>query len=194
MKVAIVKYNAGNILSVINALKRLGVEPDLTDNPERLATADRVIFPGQGEASSAMRYLKARSLDRVIPGLRQPVLGICIGLQLMCSYSEENDTPCLGIFAERVLRFEPKLKVPHVGWNVINDLKGTLFEGLPETPHMYFLHSYYAEKGPFTTATTDYILPFSAALQKDNFYAVQFHPEKSAVDGEVILRNFLAVG
>lgn len=191
MKVAIIKYNAGNVLSVIHALRRQGIEPVLTDSPEALASADKVIFPGVGEASSAMRYLKARQLDRLIPKLAQPVLGICLGLQLMCSYSEENDTVCMGIFQEKVRRFEPKQKVPHIGWNNISGLTGKLFAGLPDAPFAYFVHSYYAEPGEHTTAMTDYIVPFSAGLQKDNFYAVQFHPEKSGEIGARILKNFL---
>ncbi len=191
MTVAIVRYNAGNILSVINAVKRLGVEPVLTDDPAVLRRADRVIFPGQGEARSAMRYLRARGLDDVIRNLTQPVLGICIGLHLLCRHTEENDTECLGLFDTDVRKFPPKEKVPHVGWNTITDLSGPLFEGLPPEPYVYFLHSYYAEHGPHTTAVTDYILPFSAALQRDHFHAVQFHPEKSGPVGERILRNFL---
>jgi glutamine amidotransferase len=191
MTVAVVRYNAGNILSVINAVKRLGVEPVLTDDPATLRAADRVIFPGQGEARSAMRYLRERGLDDVIRSLTQPVLGICIGLHLMCRHSEENDTPCLDLFDARVRKFPPKEKVPHVGWNTITDASGPLFEGLPPEPYVYFLHSYYAERGPYTTAVTDYVLPFSAALHRDNFHAVQFHPEKSGPVGETILRNFL---
>lgn len=191
MTVAIIKYNAGNVLSVIHALQRQGIEPILTDSPEALASADKVIFPGVGEASSAMRYLNARQLDLLIPKLTQPVLGICLGLQLMCSYSEENDTACMGIFQEKVHKFEPKQKVPHIGWNNISGLTGKLFEGLPDAPFAYFVHSYYAEPGAHTTAMTDYIVPFSAALQKDNFYAVQFHPEKSGEIGAQVLKNFL---
>ncbi len=191
MTVAIVRYNAGNILSVINAVKRLGVEPVLTDDAATLRRADRVIFPGQGEARSAMRYLRERGLDAVLRSLTQPVLGICIGLQLLCRHTEENDTEGLGVFAERVRRFPPTGKVPHVGWNTLDDATGPLFDGLPATPYVYYLHSYYAETGPDTLATTDYLVPFSAALHRDNFFAVQFHPEKSGPVGETILRNFL---
>jgi len=194
MTVAIIEYNAGNVQSVIYALNRLGVEPVVTDDAEVIRGADRVIFPGVGEASSAMRYLKARGLDVLIPTLKQPVLGICLGLQLMCSHSEENDTPCLGLFAERVRKFEPKLKVPHIGWNLLTDLRDPLFDGLPAEPYVYFVHGYYAERGPYTTAVTDYILPFSAALQKDNFHAVQFHPEKSGDVGARVLGNFIENG
>ena len=189
--VAIVQYNAGNVRSVIHAVERLGVTPVLTDDAATLRRADRVIFPGQGEARSAVRYLKERNLDDVLCGLTQPVLGICVGLQLLCRHSEENDTGGLGVFAERVRRFPPTGKVPHVGWNTLDGAGGPLFEGLPETPYVYYLHSYYAETGPHTLATTDYLVPFSAALHRDNFFAVQFHPEKSGPVGEAILRNFL---
>lgn len=192
MDVAIIRYNAGNILSVVNAMNRLGIDPLLTDDPDALRAADRVIFPGVGEARSAMRYLQAHGLDTLIPTLQQPFLGICLGLQLMCHHSEENNTPCLGLFPETVRRFPPEDKVPHIGWNSLENATGPLFEGLPETPYVYFVHSYYAEQGPYTTATTTYIRPFSAAFQKDNFHAVQFHPEKSGDVGATILNNFLA--
>ncbi len=191
MKVAIVKYNAGNIHSVRLALERLGIMPIITDEADALQSADRVIFPGVGEASTAMTYLKERGLDEVLLGLRQPVLGICLGLQLLCAHSEENDTPGLGLFPVPVRKFPPKDKVPHIGWNAITNLKGPLFAGLNEESYVYFVHSYYAELSEWTIARGDYIVPFSAALQKDNFFAVQFHPEKSGKVGEQVLRNFL---
>ncbi|MEH0155132.1 imidazole glycerol phosphate synthase subunit HisH [Limibacter armeniacum] len=195
MKVAIVKYNAGNIQSVIYALNRLGVDPIVTDDPEELNKADKVIFPGVGEASTAMRYLKERGLDKVIPALKQPVLGICLGLQLMCKHSEENDTECLGIFDVPVQRFphQENVKVPQMGWNKITHLKEPLFKGLDTESYVYFVHSYYAVLNEYTAAQTDYAVPFSASLHRDNFYAVQFHPEKSSEVGEQILRNFLEI-
>jgi glutamine amidotransferase len=189
--VAILKYNAGNIRSVENAMKRLGVEAVISDNPEVLQAAEKMIFPGVGEASSAMHYLKERGLDEVIRGLTQPVLGICLGLQLMCSWSEEGDTQGLGIFSEKVLRFPPEDKVPHMGWNSFVSLQGELFEGISVEDDVYYVHSFFAATGQDTSAVCDYIRPFSAAMQKDNFYAVQFHPEKSAGIGERILQNFL---
>lgn len=194
MEVAIVKYNAGNICSVINALKRLGIEPILTDEPDVLRRADRVLFPGQGEAGSTMTYLREHHLDRLIKDLKQPVLGICIGQQLMCRHSEESDTDCLGIFDVDVVKFRPHKhedKVPHMGWNTLNNLKGDLFKGLQENDFVYFVHSFYVPVNQHTVATTEYILPFSAALQRDNFYATQFHPEKSGSIGEKIIKNFL---
>ncbi len=191
MKVAIIKYNAGNIMSVEFALQRLGISCIVTDNPETIAKADKVIFPGVGSAGVTMQYLKEKKLDEVIKQLKQPVLGICLGLQLMCSYSEEDNTPCLGIFSEKVKRFEPKLKVPHMGWNTIYNLKSKLFDTTLENQFVYFVHSYYAELSEHTIATTNYIQPFSAALHKDNFYATQFHPEKSGSVGEKILKNFI---
>jgi len=191
MKVAIVKYNAGNIQSVIYALNRLGIDPLLTDNVEELKSADKVLFPGQGEASNAMTYLKARGLDTVIRELKQPVLGICIGQQLLCMHSEENDTDCLGIIPARVKKFPPKDKIPQIGWNTITDLKGNLFKGIQENSYVYFVHSYYVEPNPYQIATADYILPYACAFQKDNFYAVQFHPEKSSDIGSKILENFI---
>jgi imidazole glycerol-phosphate synthase subunit HisH len=189
--IAIVQYNAGNIRSVCFALERLGVVPVLTDDPEVLRSADKVIFPGVGEASSAMQYLRDRNLDSVIRSLTQPVLGICLGMQLMCAYSEEGNTDCLGIFDQRVLAFRGTEKVPQMGWNQIYDLKTPVFEGVNESENVYFVHGYYAEKGDHTIATCDYILPYSAALQKDNFYGMQFHPEKSGAIGAQMLHNFI---
>lgn len=192
MSVAIVKYNAGNIRSVQFALQRLGVEALWTDEPAALRAADKVIFPGVGEASSAMQYLRERGLDAVLRGLRQPVLGICLGLQLFCRHSEEGDTSCLGIFDAEVRRFRsPGLKVPHIGWNTLSKLRGPLFEGVQDENYVYFVHSFYAETHPAMVAQTDYGVLFSAALQRDNFYAVQFHPEKSGELGQRILKNFL---
>lgn len=196
MNVAIVDYNAGNIYSVIHALERLGVSPQLTDNPEQIAKADKVLFPGQGEAGNAMRYLKQHGLDRVIRGLRQPLLGICIGQQLLCSHSEEGDVDCLGIFDVPVLRFRPQRhedKVPHMGWNTIGQTRSPLFRGFEGNEFVYFVHSFYVPECEWTVATTDYIQPFSAALRRDNFYATQFHPEKSGDTGERILQNFLDI-
>jgi len=189
--IAIVKYNAGNIKSVQNALKRLGYESIITDNPEELMNADKVIFPGVGQAGSAMHYLKERSLDKTIISLKQPVLGICLGLQLMCRYTEEGDTECLGIFDADVKLFPPADKIPHMGWNNFLSMKGDLFTGIRLEDDLYYVHSYYAEISSSTTATCDYILPFSASMKKNNFYATQFHPEKSAGVGEIILQNFL---
>jgi glutamine amidotransferase len=195
MKTVIIKYNAGNIRSVLFALERLGVEGVVTDDPEEIRGADKVIFPGVGEASTAMRYLKERKLDQLITSLEQPVLGICLGMQLMCKYSEENDTPCMGIFDVDVKKFtspvDNLLKIPQIGWNNITGLYSTMFEHVPENSYMYFVHSYYVALGADTVATTNYVINYSAALQKDNFYAVQFHPEKSATEGAKILENFL---
>jgi glutamine amidotransferase len=185
MKTVIIKYNAGNVVSVTNTLNRLGVEPIVSDDPEVIKAADKVIFPGVGEASTAMEYLRARKLDTLIVHLKQPFLGICLGQQLMCKHSEENDTNCLGIFDLNVIRFEPKLKVPHMGWNKLFDMKGRLFDGLPNDAFIYFVHSYYCELGPETIAKSDYITQFSAALHKDNFYAIQGHPEKSGSTGQL---------
>ena len=193
MEIAIIKYNAGNVLSVINALHRLGIEPVLTDDPEKLKKADKVIFPGVGEASSAMNYLKMRNLDKVIKELSQPFLGICLGLQLMCRHSEENDTECLGIFDLGVKKFPPKDKVPHIGWNRLDITESPLFRGAGTNTFLYFVHSYYAETGTGTIATTEYIVPFSAALNRGNYFAVQAHPEKSGKDGERILKNFISL-
>lgn len=191
MKIAIVKYNAGNIQSVEFALNRLGINPIVTDDPEMLRTADKVIFPGVGEASSAMKYLKERKLDTVLKSLKQPFLGICLGMQLMCSYSEENDTECLGIFDLKVKKFPPKEKVPHIGWNTISNFKSELLNGLTELDFVYFVHSYYAELGKETICQSEYIVPFSAGLQKDNFFGFQFHPEKSSDTGALMLKNFI---
>jgi glutamine amidotransferase len=195
--IVIIKYNAGNIESVNNALNRLGVNAEITADPVKIRNADKVIFPGVGEASTTMEYLRKHQLDKLIVSLQQPVLGICLGLQLMCSHSEENDTPCLGIFDEEVKRFIPNpgeefiTKVPHMGWNRISDLRCSLFNEEIENQYVYFVHSYYASVGEHTAATCNYIVPFSAALQKDNFYATQFHPEKSGTVGAKILENFL---
>ena len=191
--IAIVKYSAGNTTSVQNALNRLGVESIVTDDKALLASAEKVIFPGVGEARMAMAYLKERGLDETIKNLKQPVLGICLGLQLLCSTTEENDTACLGIFKNTVRKFEAKDIVPHMGWNALQNLKGPLFEGLTTTDDVYFVHSYAADLSEETIASCDYISPFSAALQKDNFFATQFHPEKSAIVGQQILKNFLAL-
>lgn len=189
--IAIVKYNAGNILSVRNALNRLGYENMITDDPAELKAADKVIFPGVGEAGSAMKYLSERSLDKTIRSLHKPVLGICLGLQLMCRYSEERNTKCMGIFDNDVKLFPPEDKIPHMGWNNFISIGGELFKGIREEEDVYYVHSYYAETGSDTSATCRYIVPFSAALSKDNFFATQFHPEKSAGTGEKILKNFL---
>ncbi|HWZ23273.1 MAG TPA: imidazole glycerol phosphate synthase subunit HisH [Cytophagaceae bacterium] len=194
MKIGIIRYNAGNTQSVIYALNRLGIEPVVTDNQEELKSCDKIIFPGVGEASTAMSYLKERGLDKLIPSFKQPVLGICLGLQLMCQHSEENDTNCLGIFPMNVKRFPAKDKVPQMGWNSITHLKSNLFRDLKENDFVYFVHSYYAELNDnYTIAQTDYILPYSSAIQKDNFYAVQFHTEKSSEVGEQILKNFISI-
>lgn len=197
MNIVIIKYNAGNIESVNNALNRLGAQASITADAEEIRRADKVIFPGVGEASTTMKYLREHQLDELIVSLKQPVLGICLGLQLMCSHSEEGDTPCLGIFDEKVKRFIPKpgeefiTKVPHMGWNAIFDLKSSLFSTNIENQYVYFVHSYYASTGEHTAAKCNYIVPFSAALHKDNFYATQFHPEKSGTVGAKILEHFL---
>ena len=202
MDVAIVKYNAGNIYSVVNAMKRLGINPILTDDAEMLQKADRVLFPGQGQAKEAMEYLKAHHLDQVIRDLKQPVLGICVGQQLLCRHSEEGDVDCIGIFDVDVKRFQPQRhedKVPAMGWNEIYDLKTDLYKGFGKSseallhPYSYFVHSYYVPLCEDTIATADYILPYSASLHKDNFYTCQFHPEKSGKVGEQILKNFLKI-
>ena len=211
MNVAIVKYNAGNIYSVVNALRRMGIDPLLTDDAEQLQKADCVLFPGQGHAAEAMEYLKARRLDEVIRNLKQPVFGICVGQQLLCKHSEEGDVDCIGIFNAEVKRFQPKRhedKVPCMGWNSIEvrgeklEVRGEKLEvggdqicpilkGLGENPYVYFVHSYYVPVCEETIATADYILPYSASMHKDNFYPCQFHPEKSGKVGERILENFL---
>jgi glutamine amidotransferase len=189
--IAILKYSAGNIQSVQNAVSRLGFDSRVTDKDEELLAADKVIIPGVGEASSAMKYLRERKLDKLILSLKQPVLGICLGLHLMCDISYEGCTRCLGIFDAAVKKFPPFEKVPHMGWNDFSALKGTLFKGVRADENVYYVHSYYAEITDFTLAICDYVLPFSAAMHKDNFYAVQFHPEKSADTGTKILKNFL---
>lgn len=197
MKTVIIKYNAGNIRSLQFALERLGVNGIVTDDHEEIRSADKVIFPGVGEASTAMQYLKERNLDKVIADLKQPVLGICLGMQLLCRYSEENDTPCIGVFDVDVKKFqspvENLLKIPQIGWNNIANLHSVLFEHVPENSYMYFVHSYYAALGSDTVAITNYVINYSASLQKDNFYAVQFHPEKSAEAGARIIQNFLNI-
>jgi imidazole glycerol-phosphate synthase subunit HisH len=192
MNLVIIQYNAGNVQSVMYALERLGVTAILSDDPETIRSADKVIFPGVGEASSTMRYLQTRGLDEVICSLQQPTLGVCLGMQLMCSRSEEGPVDCLGIFPEPVLRFPNQThKVPHMGWNRLEQPQGPLLTDLGPDPYVYFVHSYYVAPGPDTIASTQYILPFSAALQRDNFYATQFHPEKSGSVGAQILTNFL---
>ena len=194
MKVAIIKYNAGNIFSVDYALRRLGVEPVITADAEELTGADKVIFPGVGEAATTMDYLRRTGLDQLIKDLKQPVLGICLGMQLMCSRSEEGDVDCLGIFQTDVKRFHPQQhedKVPHMGWNTLTETRGDLFKGFDKEEFVYFVHSFYVPVNECTAAQAQYIHPFSAAIQKDNFYATQFHPEKSGKTGERILTNFL---
>lgn len=197
MKVAVIKYNAGNIQSVLFALERIGVQATVSDDPEQIITSDKVIFPGVGEASTAMKYLSERNLDKVISALHQPVLGICLGMQLMCDHSEENNTNCLCIFEDvKVKKFvltENNLKIPQIGWNNINNLKTALFNSIESNSFCYYVHSYYAELSKYTIATTEYGKLYSAALNKDNFFGVQFHPEKSATTGETILKNFLAL-
>lgn len=194
MKVAIIKYNAGNICSVDYALKRLGVEAVVTDDKELLKSADKIIFPGVGEAETTMDYLHSHQMASFIKDLKQPVLGICLGMQLMCAHSEEGDVECLSIFDAPVKRFIPQLhqdKVPHMGWNTLYDVKSELFNSVGHQEYVYFVHSFFVPTNIHTIATTNYIQPFSAALHKDNFYATQFHPEKSGSTGELILDNFL---
>ena len=193
MKVAVIDYNAGNTRSVYFAMQRLGVQAVFSHDPEEIQSADKVIFPGVGEANTTMQFLKEKKLDQLIKGLKQPVLGVCLGMQLMCRWSEENDTECLGIFDNDVLKFKPNEleKVPHMGWNQIMDLSTDMFPAEIEGAYVYFVHSYYVESSPDTTATCQYIHPFSAAIRKDNFYATQFHPEKSGPVGEQILKYFL---
>ena len=192
MRIAIIKYNAGNTQSVIFALNRLGIEPLLTRDFEEIQKADKVIFPGVGEASSTMKHLKELKLDQLIPSLKQPVLGICLGQQLKCKHSEENDTKCLGIFDQEVKKFIPSdhEKVPHMGWNDLVDKRGSLMDNLPNDD-VYFVHSYYVPLNNYTCATAEYIIPFSAAMHRDNFYAVQFHPEKSGLQGQQMIKNFI---
>lgn len=194
MNLVVLKYNAGNIQSVCFALDRLGINYKVTDQPEEIQKADKVIFPGVGEASTTMAYLKERKLDKLITSLKQPVLGVCLGMQLMCRHSEENDTECLGIFDEPVKRFIPQgaMKVPHMGWNQLQ-IKDSWLDATLEGKHVYFVHSYYVPVNNFTSAITEYIIPFSASLHRDNFYAVQFHPEKSAEAGEVVIKSFMKV-
>jgi len=191
MKISIIKYNAGNIQSVAFALERLGVSPIITEDKEIIRQSDKVIFPGVGEASSTMKYLKEKGLDKLIPALKQPVLGICLGMQLMCSISEEGETPCMGIFDTTVKKFNGDFKVPHVGWNSLIHMNGPLFKNLPEESYVYFVHSFYADQNEQSIAASNYNNLFSAAMQKDNFYACQFHPERSGKTGENILKNFI---
>lgn len=194
MNIVIVKYNAGNVRSVQIALERIGITAVLTDDHEQIAAADRIIFPGVGEASSAMAYLKSKHLDDLLISCKQPVLGICLGMQLLCSHSEENDTECLGVFEEVVKKFQPTSaneKIPQIGWNSISSLKSPLFQGVESGSYCYFVHGYYANKGANTIAVTNYCGEYSAALQRDNFFGVQFHPEKSAGTGARIIENFI---
>ena len=191
MKISIIKYNAGNITSVAFALNRLGIQPEITDVPEIIRNSDKIIFPGVGQASTTMNYLKETGLNTLIPKLQQPVLGICLGMQLMCAFSTEGETPCLGIFDEKIQKFPPKEKVPHVGWNSISNLKGPLFKDIPEKSFVYFVHSYFAYNNKYSIASCNYIESFSAAMQKENFYVTQFHPERSGKIGELILKNFI---
>ncbi|MBG7631472.1 MAG: imidazole glycerol phosphate synthase subunit HisH [Bacteroidetes bacterium] len=191
MKLVIIDYGAGNIKSIQFAFKRLGIDAILTNNPNKILNADKVIFPGVGEASSAMNMLRVSKLDALIPQLRQPVLGICLGMQLLCKSTEENDTEGLGIFDVDVKRFSNNVKVPQMGWNTITNLKSNLFDGIKENAFMYLVHSYYAESCSESIATTNYQFNYTSALQKNNFFGVQFHPEKSSIDGEKLLKNFL---
>lgn len=191
MKISIIKYNAGNVHSVASALRRLNIEPIITDDPEILKNSDKVIFPGVGEASTAMKYLQGKNLDQLIPQLSQPFLGICLGLQLMCQSSEENDTKCLGIFDVKVKKFAENLKIPHMGWNNFVELNSPLFQGISEKEFVYFVHSYYAPVSEESIAITDYGVKFSAAMAKDNFFGMQYHPEKSGKVGAKILENFI---
>ncbi len=192
MKVAIIKYNSGNVCSVQFALERIGISALVTDDAAELKSSDRVIFPGVGEASGAMNYLRNQNLDKLIVDLKQPVLGICLGMQLMCDFSEEGKTQCLGIFNQNVLKFSDTNKVPQIGWNTISNLNSTLFNKISEEEYMYFVHSYYVELGENTIANTNYGFTYSSAVEKNNFFGVQFHPEKSAEVGQLILKNFLS--
>lgn len=193
MKIAIIKYNAGNIRSVLFAVRRLGQEAVVTDNPEVIRKADKVIFPGVGEASTTMAFLKMKGFNKLIPELKQPVLGICLGLQLMCRSSEEGPTDCLNIFPNQVAKFPPSGKVPHMGWNSLENTKGLLLKGIDEGSYVYFIHSFFADLSEYTVASTKYSGSFSAALEKDNFFATQFHPEKSGETGQLILKNFIQI-
>ncbi|MCB9033850.1 MAG: imidazole glycerol phosphate synthase subunit HisH [Chitinophagales bacterium] len=196
MNVAIIKYNAGNVQSVVHALHRLNIEPIITDNHETILQADKVIFPGVGHAQPTMQYLKERNLDVLIKNLKQPVLGICLGQQLMCQFSEEGNVDCLNIFPVQVKKFQATTnhqKIPHMGWNTITDLKSLLFQNIDNSAYVYFVHSYYCEISDYTIATTNYILPYASAMHKDNFYAVQFHPEKSEKIGSQIIENFIKI-
>lgn len=191
MYIVIIKYNAGNTRSVQLALERLGYQAEVTNDHQAIRAADCVIFPGVGQAYSAMQSLKEKGLDQLIPSLTQPVLGICLGMQLLCSNSEEGDTPCLSIIPEQVRKFQGDLKIPHMGWNTLYDLKGDVFKGIKENSYTYFVHSYFVPVNNFTTAKCEYIQPFSAAIQFKNFHGVQFHPEKSGDAGHQLLKNFL---
>ena len=191
MNVAIIKYNAGNTRSVYFALEKLGIHSLITDDTEAIGKADKVILPGVGEAGSAMIYLKEKALDKLIKNLKQPVLGICLGMQLMCRHSEEGQTDCLNVFEQDVLKFDESKKVPQIGWNILHKTSGSLFGSIPENTFMYFVHSYYAGISADTISVTDYTTPFSSAIKKNNFYGVQFHPEKSGKYGEQLLKNFL---
>ncbi|GAA4937331.1 imidazole glycerol phosphate synthase subunit HisH [Algibacter agarivorans] len=193
MKLVIINYGAGNIKSIQFAFKRLGIDAVLSNDPEEIRSADKIIFPGVGEASTAMQMLRESGLDTLIPTLKQPVLGICLGMQLLCRYTEEGDTKGIGIFDTDVKRFSNDVKVPQMGWNVIKDLKSDLFKGIKENEYMYLVHSYYAEHCDQTIAKTDYGINYASALQHDNFYGVQFHPEKSGIEGQKVLKNFLAL-
>ena len=197
MKIAVIDYEAGNVQSVLFALERLGVDATLTHDPSVILAADKVIFPGQGEASSAMRVIRERGLDKLIPTLKQPFLGVCVGMQLLCSHSEENNATCLGVIPQKVVRFTDKtLKVPHVGWNnlkITDFTEGSILTKEMDDRYFYFVHSFYVEMGEYTTATCDYGVEFAACLRKDNFHAAQFHPEKSGDAGEILLRNFLGL-
>lgn len=191
MNIVIIDYGAGNVKSVQFALERLGYQAECTNDTNKIIRADKVIFPGVGEAKSAMKELKRFDLDQIIPELKQPVLGICLGMQLMCQHSEENDTDCLGIFPVEVKKFDVTLKVPHIGWNQLKNPKGHLFDGVDKGSYVYYVHSYFIPENPFSIADTEYGINYSGAIQKDNFYACQFHPEKSGDTGEKILKNFI---